>query len=522
MPWCPRCGTVLSSHELAQGYEDIKDLSVYVKFKIIGFPNAYFLAWTTTPWTLPGNVALAVGSDIDYVEIKIGDEILVLAKDRLSVIDGPYEIIAEHKGKEMIGMQYEPLYPFFQNTISGSEKKKLEKAFKVYVADFVNTTDGTGIVHTAVMYGQDDFVLGTKIGLPKHHLVGLDGKFLKGTGFLEGRFVRDEEVAVDIIKDLANRSTGPLLFKKEKYEHSYPHCWRCHTALIYYARDSWYIKMSDPKIKNEMIKENETINWEPAHIRDGRFGEWLKDIKDWAISRERYWGTPLPVWICESCKKIDVVGSVKELKEKVKKSGNKYFVIRHGEAENNIEIGIHTKDSEHKAKLTEKGKEEVIESSKNFKEKIDIVISSPFERAKETVEIFCKQIGFPLGKIIYDKRVQEQETSSFFNGKDRAIFNKYYNKDYLDKPNEILPDGETFIEVIKRVGDFIYELEKKYSNKNILISGHGNATNALTFIVNGLSLNALSSRFRTMKIMNLICIGPILMKLISFASVAEN
>jgi isoleucyl-tRNA synthetase len=494
VPWCPRCETVLSSHELAQGYEDIKDLSVYVKFKIIGFPNAYFLAWTTTPWTLPGNVALAVGSDIDYVEIKVGDEILVLAKDRLSIIDAPYEIIAEHKGKEMIGMQYEPLYVFLSNTISVNEKQKLEKAFKVYVADFVNTTDGTGIVHTAVMYGQDDFVLGTKIGLPKHHLVGVDGKFLKGTGFLEGRFVRDEEVAVDIIKDLANRSIGPLLFKKEKYEHSYPHCWRCHTALIYYARDSWYIRMSDEKIKQKMIEENKTINWEPSHIRDGRFGEWLKDIKDWAISRERYWGSPLPVWECISCKKIDIIGSVEELKEKTKKSGNKYFVMRHGEAGNNVRRGIHYKNLNHDAGLTEKGKEEVIESSENFKEKIDIVISSPFNRAKETAEIACGQIGFPLEKIIYDKRVQEMETSSIFEGKDRAVFKKYYDEGYLNNPTEVLPDGESFTEVIKRIGQFIYELETKYSGKNILIVGHANATYALTFVVKGMLLNSLSSK----------------------------
>ena len=200
-------------------------------------------------------------------------------------------------------------------TIGQSEKPKLEKAYKVYGANFVTVEDGAGIVHTAVMYGQDDFVLGTKIGLPKHHLVDLDGKFLSGTGFLENRLVRDESVAVDIIKDLAQRG---FLLKKEKYEHSYPHCWRCHTALIYYARDSWYIRMSDAKIKKKLIEENKKINWEPSHIRDGRFGEWLKEVKDWAVSRERYWGTPLPVWICESCQKVDVVGSIKDLKKKSK------------------------------------------------------------------------------------------------------------------------------------------------------------------------------------------------------------
>jgi len=512
VPWCPRCGTALSSHELAQGYEDVKDLSVYVKFKIkslspalskgkgeglealpfgegLGGANTFILAWTTTPWTLPGNVALAVGEKIIYVKIKKENEFLILAKERLFVIEGNYEIIEELKGEDLIGLEYEPLYLFLKNNISKDEKSKLEKAYKIYPANFVTTEDGTGVVHTAVMYGQDDFELGTKIGLPKHHLVGLDGKFLSGTGFLENRFVRDEEVAVDIIKDLAHRN---LLFKKEKYEHSYPHCWRCHTALIYYARDSWYIRMSDPKIKSKLISENKNINWEPNHIKDGRFGEWLREIKDWAISRERYWGTPLPVWTCDKCKNFEVIGSIEDLKNKTKKSGNKYFVIRHGEAESNVGY-THHKDSYHKAQLTEKGKEQVLESSKNFKEKIDIIISSPFERARETTEITCEQIDFPLKKVIYDERIQEWETSSIFDGEEMEIFKKYYEKDYLDNPAEVLPAGESFTQVIKRVGDFIHDLENKYSEKNILIIGHGGATRALSFVIKGLSLSDLSS-----------------------------
>ncbi len=184
VPWCPRCGTALSSHELAQGYEDVKDLSVYVKFKVKGQENTYILAWTTTPWTLPGNVALAVGKNVDYVKIKINKEFLILAKARLSIIIEPHEIVEEFKGKELIGLEYEPLFPYLAETISENEKPNLEKAYKIYEADFVTIEDGTGVVHTAVMYGQDDFVLGTQIGLPKHHLVNLEGKFIKGTGFL--------------------------------------------------------------------------------------------------------------------------------------------------------------------------------------------------------------------------------------------------------------------------------------------------------------------------------------------------
>ena len=470
VPWCPRCGTGLSSHELAQGYEDVKDLSVTAKFRIKGFPTGYFLAWTTTPWTLPGNVALAVGENIDYVEAKVktptGEEIWVLAKERLSIIAEPYEIIAEHKGKEMVGMEYEPLYPYLADTMHENEKGKMIKAYKVYPADFVNTTDGTGIVHTAVMYGQDDFVLGTEIGLPKHHLVGQDGRFLAGTGPFEGRFVKDEEVAVDIIKDLAHRG---LLFKKEKYEHSYPHCWRCKTALIYYARDSWYIKMSDPKIKEEMIAENKTINWEPSHIREGRFGEWLREIKDWAISRERYWGTPLPVWECALCKKFEVVGSIEDLKNKSKKSGNKYFVMRHGEAESNFKNGIICCNVDDKDSLTDLGKKQVIESLKLLKDKkIDLIISSDFLRTRETAEVVKKEMN-TREEIFFDKRLREFNVGEF-EGKTWKEYDDIasgrYNYTYAAK------GGESWKQIRKRVLSLVYEVEEKYKDKSILIISH--------------------------------------------------
>jgi len=320
-PHCPRCGTSLSSHELAQGYKDVKDLSVTAKFLIVEekaqraqkaqmAEREYILAWTTTPWTLPGNVALAVGKDIDYVKVKQGDEFLWLAKNRLSIMKGEYEVVEEVKGEKLIGKKYEPLYPFLRNVILSETKDHVsnDKAWSIVPADFVTTEDGTGVVHTAVMYGVDDFELGNKIGLPKHHLVKLDGTFIEGMDFLSGRLVTDEDVAVDIIKDLAHRG---LLFSKEKFEHSYPHCWRCKTKLIYYAKDSWYIAMT--KLRDELLKQNDNIHWEPEHIKDGRFGEWLREVKDWAFSRERYWGTPLPIWECVSCKHQMCVGSFEEL-----------------------------------------------------------------------------------------------------------------------------------------------------------------------------------------------------------------
>ena len=324
-PHCPRCGTSLSSHELAQGYKDVKDISVYAKFKVVGKENEYLVAWTTTPWTLPANVALAVGEKIRYVKVGHAGELLWVAKDRVAAVmagclpagrqaeDPAYDIVEERDGSELVGMEYEPLYPFVRDALVAAgcgdpAYNGLANAWKVHPAEFVTTTDGTGIVHTAVMYGADDFELGTKIGLPKYHLVKLDGTFAPGTDFLSGRFVTDEDVAVDIIKDLAHRG---LLFGKEKFEHSYPHCWRCKSKVIYYAKDSWYIRMSS--LRDKLLEENEKINWEPAHLKDGRFGEWLREVKDWAFSRERYWGTPLPIWVCEECGERRCIGSFAEL-----------------------------------------------------------------------------------------------------------------------------------------------------------------------------------------------------------------
>lgn len=475
VPWCPRCGTVLSSHELAQGYEDVKDLSIYVKFKIIAKentgPKAYFLAWTTTPWTLPGNVALAVGEDIDYVKAQVEDQIYILAKARLSILTEPYKILEELKGKDLIGLRYEPLFPFMANSL---EPKALEPAFKVYGADFVTTEDGTGIVHTAVMYGQDDFVLGTQVGLPKHHLVNPEGKFIKGTGFLEGRFVKEKDengkptLDVDIIKYLTEKN---LFFKKENYEHSYPHCWRCHTALIYYARDSWYIKMSDPKIKEKLISENKEINWEPSHIRDGRFGEWLREIKDWAISRERYWGTPLPVWVCESCKKIEVIGSISDLKEKTKKSGNTYLLMRHGKTDTNLKDLVSTviNSGSH---LTEEGKRKTKQASEFLKkEGVDIIFISPFNRTKETAKIIQEILGIDDKNVCVDKRLGEMNVKSY-EGKTWILYHNDFPKtsEYFDKAKD---GDESYKDVKSRVMEFLFELEAKYKNKKILIITHG-------------------------------------------------
>ncbi|MFA6315383.1 MAG: class I tRNA ligase family protein [Candidatus Paceibacterota bacterium] len=483
VPWCPRCGTGLSSHELAQGYADVKDLSVTVKFKIEksdkfdSDKDTFILAWTTTPWTLPGNVALAVNEKIEYIRVRTEDCDLILAKERIVVLkDIKYEIIDTVKGTDLIGLKYEHLYSFIKDNIDGTEKGKLDNAYKVYSADFVNTSDGTGIVHTAVMYGQDDFELGSKIGLPKYHLVNEDGTFKTQAGFLSGKFVKDEATDVEIIKDLAKRG---LLFAKEKYQHSYPFCWRCHTPLIYFARDSWYIKMSD--LRKKLVKENEDINWEPKHIRDGRFGEWLREVKDWAISRERYWGTPLPIWVCDVCKERKVAGSVEDI---AKKSKNSYFVMRHGEAENNA---AHLLDSESNSTshLTTKGQDDVKNAANSLKKsKIDIIYYSPLARTKETATIVKETLGLADDKFIADERLREMDQGQW-SGRSAVEFDEKFP---LHERFDELPDGvEDYTQIRRRVGDLLYEIENKHKNQNILFVTHGSPAMMLMSVGQGYS-----------------------------------
>ncbi|HEX6459097.1 MAG TPA: isoleucine--tRNA ligase [Thermoleophilaceae bacterium] len=299
VPYCTRCGTALSSHEVAQGYEDRVDPSVYVRFPLRDEPGVSFLGWTTTPWTLLSNAALAVAPDVTYVRARVGDETLILAEPLVERVLGEgVEIESRMKGSELAGSAYEP--PFDYVTDFGPH------SHTVLEGDFVTTDDGTGIVHTALAFGEDDFRLGEKYGMTVQNPVKEDGTFDERMGPFAGRFVFDANP--DIIETL--RENGRL-FRAEDYEHSYPHCWRCGTPLIYYAKQSWYIRTT--AVRDDLLASNQAVNWYPPHIKNGRMGKWLENVVDWALSRERYWGTPLPVWRCEE--KHDVcVGSIEELR----------------------------------------------------------------------------------------------------------------------------------------------------------------------------------------------------------------
>ncbi|MBB6636335.1 isoleucine--tRNA ligase [Cohnella thailandensis] len=299
-PYCPDCQTTLSSHEVAQGYEDVKDLSATAKFKLKN-SGEYALAWTTTPWTLPGNVALAVHPDIEYVRVKQDGEVYILAGTLAEkVLKGEYETLGSVKGSELVGLEYEPLFPYVV----------VENAYRIIDADYVSDSSGTGIVHIAPAHGEDDYRVARQHGIPMLMVVNGEGRYVDAITDMAGRFVKDPEVDIEIVKKLSERG---LLYHKEKYEHSYPFCWRCKTPLIYYATESWFIRTT--AVKDQLIANNRTVKWYPEHLRDGRFGKFLEDLVDWNISRNRYWGTPLNVWTCETCGKEKAPHSHQELRD---------------------------------------------------------------------------------------------------------------------------------------------------------------------------------------------------------------
>ena len=474
VPYCPRCGTSLSSHEVALGYQKIKEPAIYIKFKILNpeLKNCSLLVWTTTPWTLPGNVAIALNPKFTYGEVKIGDEYLIFAKERLSVLGRDYELVREFRGKDLMNLRYEGLYPLDE------EISKI--AYKVIPADFVSLKEGTGLVHIAPAFGEEDMELikNQNEEFPILLTVDEEGRFKLEVKKWAGMFVKKADPL--IIEDLKNRG---LLFKEELYEHDYPFCWRCDTPLLYYAKKGWFIRMT--KVKRDLLKNNQKIKWVPAHLKEGRFGEWLKEVKDWALSRERYWGTPLPIWQCKNCHQIELIGSKRDLLRQ-KFTTNKYYILRHGESlcqtkYKNLVIGW--KSSLKNYRLTEKGGKTIEKIAEILKkEKINLIYSSDFLRTAETAQIVAKKIG---AKIIYDKRIRDIYWG-IYDGKKKEEFYRDFPTP-AERFEKAPPKGENWTTCKKRILSFIKNIDQKYRNKNILIVGHRDPLWLLEGAMKGLS-----------------------------------
>ena len=323
---CPRCETTLSQSEVSQGYEDIEDISIITKFALVDEPGTFILAWTTTPWTLPDNVALAMGPKLNYVKVKSGNEYYILVKENLESIfsEKKYEIVEKINAKDLEGKKYKSLFDYFlgkdlpaaclpaRQGKAGLENK--DNLYTIQLSDFVTVEDGTGVVHIAPAFGEDDMNLGKEKNLPFIQHIKMNGRFTEDITDFAGMEVKpkDNPQSTDkkIIEYLEKKN---LVFKIEKFTHSYPHCWRCDSPLLNYATSSWFVKVTD--LKDKMLKHAKNINWVPKHVKEGRFGKWLEGIRDWSISRQRFWGSVIPIWICDKCGEKKVIGSVKELEK---------------------------------------------------------------------------------------------------------------------------------------------------------------------------------------------------------------
>lgn len=468
---CPRCVTVLSNFEVTQGYKDITDQSATVKFELIDKPGTFLLAWTTTPWTLAGNLFLAVHPEVEYVKVKYEGDMYILAKAILETQatfkDKEYEILGESFiGNTLVGQHYKPLFSYFAD--------RYPKAFKVVAGDFVTTQDGTGIVHIAPGFGEDDFQIGKQEGVPLLQHVTMEGRFTKDVTDFAGLEVKpkDDPTKIDqkVIHILKEKNT---LFAQVSYSHSYPHCWRCDTPLLNYATSSWFVAVE--KIKESMLKANSKTEWVPAHIRDGRFGKWLENSCDWAISRSRYWGTPLPLWKNDETGEIVSLGSRDELIAKQPERFTKITVLRHGQSEGNL-IPIY-QGKVPGTNLTELGKEQASKSALFLKDKnVHFLYASPLARTQQTAQAVADATGI---SIITEERIREigfgdyEGTTIDFTDlsfvKERRAFRMEQNQ---IETIYHMPGMESFEEAKLRITPFIEELLSKHKGHHVVVVTH--------------------------------------------------